>query len=332
MGNGVIPRCFEKNMSCYDDNPVVLYGHNHSIPAVGKVVDYVFTDNDLKMKVKFAVDTGYPLAKLLWGLYSEEYMKMVSVGFIPLAWSDDEDDKLDGQRGLTFTSAELIELSLVNVGSNRYALSDMPKHIKGDTVMSDLYAMIIEEPDRLKEYPNSNTTKTTSEALSIGTPTEPHNIRVSEGTPINLSFVVPPMSDGRDDCMDTDKDQSTEQDETTDESVDATTEETTNESTDETVDTKTDDQDDSDDDSKEVDGALTKEEREAVHEDLTYYLDYMLSDKDLIDFTILHTTEDHVIVRCDSTGTLYKGDFVIENDEVNFTNLAEAQFVDVNPS
>ena len=139
----VIPRSFEKDMGYYDENPVVLYGHDHRLPAVGKCTDHEFSDADLKMQVKFAVEEN-PMAALLWGLYKSGYMRMTSVGFIPIEWSDDAEEKLEGQSGLTFTRNELIELSLVNVGSNRYALSELPAEIKGDPVLRDAYAWMVE--------------------------------------------------------------------------------------------------------------------------------------------------------------------------------------------
>ena len=139
----VIPRSFEKDMGYYDENPVVLYGHDHRLPAVGKCTDYAFSDKSLKMQVDFAVDEN-PMSALLWNLYSNDYMRMVSVGFIPIEWSDDKSEKLSGQEGLTYTRCELIELSLVNVGSNRYALSELPAEIKGDPLMVDAYARMVE--------------------------------------------------------------------------------------------------------------------------------------------------------------------------------------------
>ena len=139
----VIPRSFEKDMGYYDENPVVLYGHDHRLPAVGKCTDHEFSDADLKMQVKFAVDEN-PMAALLWGLYKSGYMRMTSVGFIPIEWSDDAEEKLEGQSGLTFTRNELIELSFVNVGSNRYALSQLPAELKGDPLMADAYARMVE--------------------------------------------------------------------------------------------------------------------------------------------------------------------------------------------
>ena len=173
----VIPRSFEKDMGFYDENPVVLYGHDHRLPAVGKCTDHEFSDADLKMQVKFAVDEN-PMAALLWGLYKSGYMRMTSVGFIPIEWSDDAEEKLEGQSGLTFIRNELIELSLVNVGSNRFALSDLPAEIKGDPLMADAYA-------RMVEGGNTHKTKSIVSAMEfIAVP------ETTGGLPINLNVRV----------------------------------------------------------------------------------------------------------------------------------------------
>ena len=71
-------------------------------------------------------------------------MRMVSIGFIPLKWSDNESEKLEGQSGVTYSEIEPIELSLVNIGSNRYALSDLPMKIRNDSVMKSTYEQLVE--------------------------------------------------------------------------------------------------------------------------------------------------------------------------------------------
>lgn len=144
----VLPSSLEKDFGYYQENPVVLFGHDHHIPAVGMMTDYSFSDEQMKMEIEFAVDEN-PFARMLWGLYSKGYMRMSSIGFIPLEATDDAEMKLEGQQGLTYLRNEIIELSLVNVGSNRYALSDLSTVVKGDPVMRDLYAALVEEPTAL---------------------------------------------------------------------------------------------------------------------------------------------------------------------------------------
>ena len=147
----VLPKAFEKNMSYFEENPVVLFSHDHGMPAVGCVTETSISDEQVMQRVKFATDTGYPLADLLWNLYAadERFMRMCSIGFIPLEWSDEASDKLEGQTGLTYKEIEPIELSLVNIGANRYALSALPAKIRNDSVLKSVYEEIVEtsEPE-----------------------------------------------------------------------------------------------------------------------------------------------------------------------------------------
>ena len=139
----VMPRSFEKDFKLYQENPVVLWAHQHDVPAVARMVDFEFTDKDFSVTDRFAVDTT-PLATALWKLYSADppYMRAVSVGFIPVDWTFDEKDKLPGQQGRTFLENEMIEHSFANVGSNRFALSKAYTAEKDPTLKSVLEALI----------------------------------------------------------------------------------------------------------------------------------------------------------------------------------------------
>lgn len=148
-GERILPSAYKKDFDHYLANPVVLYNHNMSEPTVGRMVNHKITDKEILMRVKFAYDEN-PRAAMLWKLYSADppYMQMVSNGFIPLAASDKEKDKLPGQKNLTFTRIEMIELSLVNVGANRYAHSMIPKGITSDpTLNNELERMLEETPE-----------------------------------------------------------------------------------------------------------------------------------------------------------------------------------------
>ena len=148
----VLPKAFEGNTEYYLENPVVLYGHDHSIPAVGRLVDLLVQDDAVYGTVKYAVGKGHVLADLLWNLYSDEtpFMRMGSIGFIPLKWSDNDKDKLSGQSGVTYQEIEPIEFSLVNIGANRFALSevsmkDLPLKIRTDSVLKSAYQQLAED-------------------------------------------------------------------------------------------------------------------------------------------------------------------------------------------
>ena len=142
-GERVLPRSFEKHLKLYLDNPVVLWAHNHHEPAVAVMMNHTITDSMMTATDKFAVDEN-PQAAVLWKLYSADppFMKAVSVGFIPLDWTFDDEHKLVGQDGRTFLESELIEHSLVNVGSNRHALTRIYQDEKDSRYKSILEAML----------------------------------------------------------------------------------------------------------------------------------------------------------------------------------------------
>lgn len=98
-------------------NPVVLWGHDHSIPAIGKVVDLSIVDGNTEGTVKFAYDE-HDLAKTIFELCAGGYISAVSVGFRNKRWEMNEDDDT-----ITLLENELYELSIVNIPANARALA-----------------------------------------------------------------------------------------------------------------------------------------------------------------------------------------------------------------
>ena len=143
-GERILPDALKKDFAYYESNPVALFNHDHSIPAVAKMVDYDFQDDKVVMTDQFATDIDYPFAKMLWELYAKGYMCMTSIGFIPLAATDDKEQKLEGQSGYTFTRIEMIEHSYVNVGANRHAISELPEKIRNDATLKSAYEEMVE--------------------------------------------------------------------------------------------------------------------------------------------------------------------------------------------
>ena len=179
----VLPKSLEKDFAYYEENPVVLFHHDHSIPAVAKMVDYTITEKEVVMRDQFAIDIDYPLAKVLWELYSKGYMRMTSIGFIPIEWTDDDDMMLDDQKGLTFTRVEIIEHSLVNVGANRHAVSELPTKIRSDATLKSAYEEWVEVPGK---------TETFQPPASAPTLHLPHH---TGEQPINLTLQLPELKE-----------------------------------------------------------------------------------------------------------------------------------------
>ena len=145
-GERILPDALKKDFAYYESNPVALFNHDHSIPAVAKMVSHDFQDDKVVMTDQFATDIDYPFAKMLWELYAKGYMCMTSIGFIPLGATDDTEQKLEGQSGYTFTRIEMIEHSYVNVGANRHAVSQLPEKIRNDATLKSAYEEMVETP------------------------------------------------------------------------------------------------------------------------------------------------------------------------------------------
>lgn len=102
----------------YLKNPVVLFGHDHNQPAVGKTVEiYKNEQGNLEGIIEFAAKE-YDFARTLFKLYKGEYMRAVSAGFMNKKVEYDEEGNT-----VTLKENTLIEMSLVNVPANADALA-----------------------------------------------------------------------------------------------------------------------------------------------------------------------------------------------------------------
>lgn len=115
----------------YKDNSILLFGHRHDIPGIGKVGRVVKEINDGKKqlvakKVRFASPGIYELADVVHGLVDDEIVKATSVGFQPLEriYPTEEDNKKEKVKPVRVRTkrSSLYELSIVNVGAHPAAL------------------------------------------------------------------------------------------------------------------------------------------------------------------------------------------------------------------
>lgn len=102
----------------YFNNPVVLFGHDHNQPAVGKTILIERNEQgNHEAVIEFAAKE-YEFAKTLFRLYMGEYMRAVSAGFInKVVEYEEETGKI------TLKQNVLLEISLVNVPANAGALA-----------------------------------------------------------------------------------------------------------------------------------------------------------------------------------------------------------------
>lgn len=105
----------------FKKNPVLLWAHDHSIPAIGVAKRVWVSDGKLMFKGVWqeVTDMGRAAKKLV----EDGIINSFSVGFLP--------SEMDGN---TYTKQELLEISLVNVPANPDAMMLAYKVLKADGV------------------------------------------------------------------------------------------------------------------------------------------------------------------------------------------------------
>lgn len=147
--HGDILRSSGAVLTAFKKNPVLLFAHMHSHPAVGKVTNLKKGKRDkdgvgeITGLVEFALT---PLGQELQLLYAGGFMKAFSVGFIPQKWDPlmDDEGEPDEEGGVDVKKWELLEVSAVPVPANPAALSrcDMSVFTGGteDEVIAEMKA------------------------------------------------------------------------------------------------------------------------------------------------------------------------------------------------
>jgi hypothetical protein len=110
---------------------VFLWAHSRELPPIGDPFATFAEGNALKTRVRFAPpDMPHPLdsprggegfAHSIMRMYDERLLKAVSVGFLPIEWTFNEER--GGFMPMDFKRQELIEVSAVPVPSNPEALA-----------------------------------------------------------------------------------------------------------------------------------------------------------------------------------------------------------------
>jgi HK97 family phage prohead protease len=104
-------------LDAYKINPVILWSHNHSIPAIG-IAENLNIIKDLQGVVTF--DEEDPFSASILSKVKRGIIKAGSVGFLPLEieWVEDK----DAREFFRYTKQELVEFSICNVPANPFAL------------------------------------------------------------------------------------------------------------------------------------------------------------------------------------------------------------------
>ena len=125
----------------FDDylaNPVILWAHDYSRPAIGKAEKVWVEGSSLKAELMFA-DT--PFARDIQSLYEQGFMRGISVGF--RAIESESRTTATGGKATLFKRQELLEISVAPVPLNRDALAisspTRPEPAASRGVLSDLW-------------------------------------------------------------------------------------------------------------------------------------------------------------------------------------------------
>jgi HK97 family phage prohead protease len=118
------------DVSAFLRNPVILWAHDHSIPAIAKALQAKVIDDALWLLIQFPPKGIHPLADTVHGLVAEGFIPSNSVGFRPIKFMRNEQ-----RGGVDFIEQELIEDSIVNVPANPNAL------LQGRSLAADVAAV-----------------------------------------------------------------------------------------------------------------------------------------------------------------------------------------------
>ena len=115
----------------FDNNPVVLYGHNWDAPPIGNVIhkevrmrrDSGYSGPSLRLMPLFATKEQYPAADTIFRLAKSRFLRSGSVGFLPgkvLQVKDDTERKELGlgKNGVIYRDNSLVEGTITSIPAN----------------------------------------------------------------------------------------------------------------------------------------------------------------------------------------------------------------------
>src|SRR5690554_1843127 len=106
----------------YKANPVVLFGHNSSIPPIGKAIKTWKDGDALRSIAEFMPQDISAFAHSIFRMFEEKFLRAVSVGFRPLKWERIVDEEGNETWSYRFKKQELLEFSAVPIPANPEAL------------------------------------------------------------------------------------------------------------------------------------------------------------------------------------------------------------------
>ena len=150
------PTAWEQDMDLFMENPTVTLFHNYRDFAAGNVTKWWIDKKietvrgkmgGLLARIKFAVNE-WDKAATAWRLYSSRFMRAVSVGFYIL--EREEDQAEDGRAFIRVTRARLLEIALVPVPMDAFAMAVRNRGFVRGMGFADAYGA---EPELAKLLP-----------------------------------------------------------------------------------------------------------------------------------------------------------------------------------
>jgi len=102
----------------FTKNPVVLWAHDDSIPAIARAENTRVQGGKLRSRAVFADAEMHPLADTIYRLIKGKFLGAASVGWIPLEWKFGADGEIN------YLAQELLEWSIVNIPGNSDCLTE----------------------------------------------------------------------------------------------------------------------------------------------------------------------------------------------------------------
>lgn len=141
--DGDIVRVDGINIKEYKKNPVILFGHNQYDLPIAKAIRVWKEGKQLLVKMKFPEPEISSMGDTIYKLIKNKYLSQLSIGFKP-DWSSAV--RIDKTNGWDFKNIELLEISIVPVGSQanaRVQVKSFNKAVK-DKVIDSLEMSEIE--------------------------------------------------------------------------------------------------------------------------------------------------------------------------------------------
>ena len=163
MSDGSVDRDLERidpagwDLKEFKKNPVVLWAHDSTIPAIGKVLSPKVKDSKLVGKVQFSSKDIDPFAGMIEGKVKEGIISAGSVGFMSKK-IEIIDDK-DKPEWLIHREQALYEFSIVNIPANinaRVEMSAEPEEEKGLVSILGFVVNTMTDMEKLLDQPKKS--------------------------------------------------------------------------------------------------------------------------------------------------------------------------------